>query len=181
MLLEGLKQLFHQAGGVPTHLRIDNLSAAVITIGKGENRIYTEAFLQFQMHYNFETQPCNPYSGHEKGNVERKVSYTRNNWFTTSRLWKVFTTCTVARSTSIRGSKRPHYDKKIMIEELWNDDKNALKPLPLEDLSVFSLDTTTVNKYGEITVDQERFVLRKTNVKQVIVIKRMGSIYMFYF
>ena len=59
-----------------------------------------------------------------------------------------------------------------MIEELWNDDKNALKPLPLEDLSVFSLDTTTVNKYGEITVDQERFVLRKTNVKQVIVIKK---------
>ena len=44
MLLEGLKQLFHQAGGVPTHLRIDNLSAAVITIGKGENRIYTEVF-----------------------------------------------------------------------------------------------------------------------------------------
>ena len=42
-------------------------------------------------------------------------------------------------------------------------------------------DTTTVNKYGEITVDRERFVLRKTNVKQVIVIKRMGSIYMFYF
>jgi hypothetical protein len=61
-----------------------------------------------------------------------------------------------------------------MIEELWNDDKNALKPLPLEDLSVFSLDTTTVNKYGEITVDQERFVLRKTNVKQVIVIKKNG-------
>ena len=41
-----------------------------------------------------------------------------------------------------------------MIEDLWNDDKGALKPLPLEDLTVFSLDTTTVNKYGEITVDQ---------------------------
>ena len=75
---------------------------------------------------------------------------------------------------ALEDQKRPHYDKKIMIEELWNDDKNALKPLPLEDLSVFSLDTTTVNKYGEITVDQERFVLRKTNVKQVIVIKKNG-------
>ena len=181
MLLEGLKQLFHQAGGVPTHLRIDNLSAAVITIGKGENRIYTEAFLQFQMHYNFETQPCNPYSGHEKVMLSVKLVIHVIIGLQLHRLWKVFTTCTVARSTSIRGSKRPHYDKKIMIEELWNDDKNALKPLPLEDLSVFSLDTTTVNKYGEITVDQERFVLRKTNVKQVIVIKRMGSIYMFYF
>ncbi|HFJ9287519.1 TPA: IS21 family transposase, partial [Bacillus toyonensis] len=62
--LEGLKQLFHQAGGVPTHLRIDNLSAAVVTVGKGDNRTYTDAFLQFQMHYNFEVQPCNPYSGH---------------------------------------------------------------------------------------------------------------------
>ena len=59
-----------------------------------------------------------------------------------------------------------------MIEDLWNDDKVALKPLPLEDLTVFSLDTTTVNKYGEITVDQECFVLRKTNVKQVIIIKK---------
>ena len=47
MLLEGLKQLFHQAGGVPTHLRIDNLSAAVVTVGKGDNRTYTDAFLQF--------------------------------------------------------------------------------------------------------------------------------------
>ena len=61
-----------------------------------------------------------------------------------------------------------------MIEDLWNDDKVALKPLPLEDLTVFSLDTTTVNKYGEITVDQECFVLRKTNVKQVIIIKKNG-------
>ena len=42
------------------------------------------------MHYNFETQPCNPYSGHEKGNVERKVSYTRNNWFTTSPVMESF-------------------------------------------------------------------------------------------
>ena len=67
-----------------------------------------------------------------------------------------------------------------MIEDLWNDDKVALKPLPLEDLTVFSLDTTTVNKYGEITVDQECFVLRKTNVKQVIIIKKMESIYMLY-
>ncbi len=42
---ECLKQLFHQAGSVPTHLQIDNLSAAVVTVGKGYNRTYTDAFL----------------------------------------------------------------------------------------------------------------------------------------
>ena len=72
---------------------------------------------------------------------------------------------------AMEDQKRLHYEK-VMIEDLWNDDK-VLKPLPLEDLTVFSLDTT-VNKYGEITVDQECFVLRKTNVKQVIIIKKNG-------
>ena len=172
--LEGLKQLFHQAGGVPTHLRIDNLSAAVVTVGKGDNRTYTDAFLQFQMHYNFEVQPCNPYSGHEKGNVERKVCYTRNNWFTTAPIMESFSQLAQwLEVQAMEDQKRLHYEKEVMIEDLWNDDK-ALKPLPLEDLTVFSLDTTTVNKYGEITVDQECFVLRKTNVKQVIIIKKNG-------
>lgn len=73
--------------------------------------------------------------------------------------------------------KRLHYNKKIMIEKLWNDDKNLLKFLPLEDLSVFSLDTTTVNKYGEITVNQERAILRQTSYPHKT---RRESIYMFY-
>ncbi len=42
------------------------------------------------MHYNFEVQPCNPYSVHEKGNVEREVSYTRNNWLTTDPIMESF-------------------------------------------------------------------------------------------
>ncbi|MGH0945575.1 hypothetical protein ACQVTS_32015 [Bacillus mycoides] len=123
------------------------------------------------MKYNHVTA----YSGHEKGNVERKLSYTRNNWFTTSPVMESFSQLAKwLEIQALEDQKRPHYNKKIMIEELWNDDKNALKPLSLEDISVFSLDTTTVNKYGEITIDQERFVLRQTNVKQVIIIKKKG-------
>ncbi|MBP0645025.1 IS21 family transposase, partial [Mycobacterium tuberculosis] len=33
--LHGLTQLFRQAGGVPKALRIDNLSAAIVSIRKG--------------------------------------------------------------------------------------------------------------------------------------------------
>lgn len=171
--LEGLKQLFQQAGGVPTHLRIDNLSAAVISIGKGDNRTYTDAFLRFQVHYNFEIQPCNPASGHEKGNVERKVSYTRNNWFVTAPVMEDFQSlASWLQVQTAEDRNRPHYDKGTFIEELWQEDKNSLKPLPIEDLAVFSLDTATVNKYGEITVDHERFVLRKACMKQIVVIKK---------
>ncbi|MFL0534238.1 hypothetical protein ACH0CF_28820 [Bacillus bombysepticus] len=42
------------------------------------------------------------------------------------------------------------------------------------------MDTTTVNKCGEITVDQERFVFGKTNIKQVIIIKKEWRKFTYY-
>ena len=84
-----MKQLFHQAGGVPTHLRIDNLSAAVVTVGKGDNRTYTDAFCNFKC---IITLKCNRVIliVDMKKNVERKVCYTRNNWFTTAPIMESF-------------------------------------------------------------------------------------------
>ncbi|WP_423116033.1 hypothetical protein [Bacillus thuringiensis] len=108
---KGLKQLFHQAGGVPTHLRIHNPSAAVITIEKGENRIDTEAFLQFQMHYNFGTQPCNPIAGMKKVMLSVKLVIHVIIGLQLHRLRKVFHNCTVATYTSIRRMK----NDRIMI------------------------------------------------------------------
>ena len=92
------------------------------------------------MHYNFEVQPCNPYSGHEKGNVERKVCYTRNNWFTTAPIMESFSQLAQwLEVQAMEDQKRLHYEKEVMIEDLWNDDK-VVEALPLEDLTVFSLD-----------------------------------------
>lgn len=171
--LEGLKQLFHQAGGVPTYLRIDNLAAAVISIGKGEKRTYTDSFLRFQSHYNFEVQPCNPASGHEKGNVEKKVGYTRNNLFTTAPLMENFPQLANWLQEEMKSDRnRPHYEKEVLIEELWKEDEKQLKALPISDLPIFSIDSLKVNKYGEIEVDGERFVIHKARIKQVLVIKK---------
>ena len=41
----------------------------------------TELFSRFRAHYHFRVRFCNPYSGWEKGNVERKVNYNRANLF----------------------------------------------------------------------------------------------------
>jgi transposase len=170
--LEGLKQLFHQAGGVPTYLRIDNLAAAVVSIGKGDKRTYTDSFTRFKCHYGFEVQPCNPSSGHEKGNVEKKVGYTRNNLFTTAPTMESFPQlASWMKEEMEKDRKRSHYEKDVLIEELWIEDKKHLKPLPLTDLSIFSVKSTKVNKYGEIEVDGEKFVIHKAKMKQTLVIK----------
>lgn len=171
--LEGLKQLFHQAGGVPTYVRIDNLAAAVISIGKGEKRTYTDSFLRFQSHYGFEVQPCNPASGHEKGNVEKKVDYTRNNLFTTYPIMEDFPQLADWVQKEMEEDRnRPHYEKEVFIHELWQEDQKQLKALPLSDLPIYSIDSLKVNKYGEIELDGEKFVIRKANIKQTVVLKK---------
>jgi transposase len=51
--LEGLKSLFERSGGVPTKIWFDNLSAAVVTVLKGGERIVTDDFNRFALHYRF--------------------------------------------------------------------------------------------------------------------------------
>ncbi|MDF2858158.1 MAG: Integrase catalytic region [Neobacillus sp.] len=170
--LEGLKQLFKQAGGVPTHLRMDNLAAAVVSMGKGAKRTYTEAFSRFRNHYGFEVQPCNPASGHEKGNVEKKVGYTRNNLFTTAPLMQDFPQLTAwIQQEMCKDRERLHYEKGERIDVLWKEDQKHLKPLPITDLPIFAIKSAKLNKYGEIMMDGERFVIHKARMKQTLVIK----------
>lgn len=55
-LLEGMKQLFSQADGVPKNIRIDNMSTAVKeTKSKFEQAQLTDGFQQFANHYGFHT------------------------------------------------------------------------------------------------------------------------------
>ncbi|WP_222434431.1 hypothetical protein [Rummeliibacillus sp. SL167] len=63
---------------------------------QGEAQL-TDEFLAFQNHYGFNVQVCNPRSGHEKGNVERKVGYIRYNFFSVPPIIKDFDDLTEAK------------------------------------------------------------------------------------
>src|SRR5699024_116764 len=90
-LLEGMKELFRQAGGVPRKIRIDNMSTAVAQVkSRTEQAVLTDGFLQFATHYGFETQVCNPRSGNEKGSVENKVGYVRYHFFPATPIMQTF-------------------------------------------------------------------------------------------
>jgi len=80
-LLEGMKLIFEHIGGVPINLKADNMSTAVAQVGHGKNRVLTEGFTRFMLHYRFKASFCNPAAGNEKGNVENKVGYSRRNFF----------------------------------------------------------------------------------------------------
>ena len=80
-LLTGMKHIFEYIGGVPARIKADNMTTAVAQVLEGTERILTDGFARFMLHYRFEADFCNPASGNEKGNVENKVGYSRRNFF----------------------------------------------------------------------------------------------------
>lgn len=154
-LFEGMTQLFHQIGGVPKVIRIDNMSTAVSQRkSKYKPAVLTEAYLQFATHYRFDTQVCNPRSGNEKGSVENKVGYIRYNFFPTSPSMKDYASFNEQLRVQLSDDRnRMHYEKNVLIEELWKEEKTELLALPDAPYPVFKEMECKANKYNENKLD----------------------------
>lgn len=150
-LLEGLKSIFKYIGEVPTEVWFDNLTAAVISIGKGKERKLVDQFERFTQHYGFTANFCNSYSAHEKGSVEVKVGYERHNLFVPVpqiRDFKEFN-----RQLFVACDKdlnRPHYKKETLIADLLAEDKKAMHRLPEKEFDVCRLVKVKSDKYGKV-------------------------------
>jgi transposase len=154
--LEGLQQLFEMSGGVPCKLWLDNLSAAVVSVKKEGERVITEDFKRFALHYRFEAVFCNPGKGNEKGSVENKVGYSRRNWCVP--LPAARTESELQEQLSQRAQRdldRPHYKKKREQRELWKEEQQKLLQLPTTPYEIYELHMAKTNKYGEIQYENQ--------------------------
>lgn len=159
-LLEGMKRIFERIDGVPIRLRFDNMTTAVAQVLKGTERVLTDGFNRFMLHYRFRADFCNPASGNEKGNVENKVGYSRRNAFVpvpiiasfedfNEHLW----------DWCEKDAKRDHYKHKIPIRELWLEEASSLLALPEYPFSVFRYAALSVSKYGFVTIENNKYGL----------------------
>ena len=125
---QALKQTFEYVGGVPARIVFDNATG----VGRrvcDEVRT-TETFAAFAAHYGFAFSFCNPYSGHEKGNVESKVRFVRSNLFVpVPRFCNVdsFNERLLGRCYSLSKS---HYLKGEDEKQLFVEDSVAMAGLP---------------------------------------------------
>lgn len=159
-LLEGMKRIFEYVEGVPTKLRFDNMSTAVAQIKKDGERVLTDGFRRFMLHYRFEAQFCNPASGNEKGNVENKVGYIRRNVFVPMPTIKNFDEFNEKLlEWCEKDARRDHYLQKIPIEEMWQADKKELLKLPEYPFSVFRYETLVTDKTGFAKIDTNKYGL----------------------
>ena len=171
-LLTGLKRIFNHIGGVPVRLKCDNMTTAVAQVLKGTERVITDGFYRFMLHYRFKTDFCNTAKGNEKGNVENKVGYTRRNLLVpvpTIADFDAFNAELLARCDA--DHNREHYEQDATIRELWKEDKNCLLVLPEYEYEVFRYESLAVSKTGFIVVDTNKYGLSPDMANKVVQVK----------
>ncbi|MBF7084702.1 IS21 family transposase [Desulfallas sp. Bu1-1] len=171
-LLYAMILVFEWIGGVPPEIWFDNLPAAVISVGKGEQRKLTEIFHRFMLHYRFEAKFCNSGKGNEKGHVENKVGYTRRNWLIPYPKVSSYEELTAELyRRALEDMQRPHYEKGVTIAELWEEDKKALLSLPITPFEPVRFETARVNKYGQVQCRGEVYTVPSAEVGETVLLK----------
>lgn len=154
-LLEGLDAIFRHIGGVPHEIWFDNASSMVTNVIKGGGRDLTDRFIRFKEHYGFKAVFMNPAEGHEKGNVENKVGYTRRNFLVPVPQFDDLSSYN--KELLSKGNKdmeRRHYYKLATISELFEADKASLMPLPTTQFDTGRVITgLRTDAYGRFTLD----------------------------
>lgn len=153
---QGLLDIFYYVGGVPRTIVFDNATG----VGRKLCGVIHESalFAKFRAHHHFEARFCNPRSGWEKGNVERKVGYERSNLFVPPEPFDDIETYN-RRLLDAHETKASelHYKKGIRISELFLKDKEALYPLPRSRFHVCRYDYFKADGYGKVRIDGEHY------------------------
>lgn len=148
----GLQDIFRRIGGVPRRLVFDNASGVGKRIG---NKIkLAELFSRFKCHYGFDVSICNPYSGHEKGNVENKVGYIRKNFFVPAPYFDDIERYNAELMKRCEKDwDRKHYRKQVSIASLFDEDKAALSFLPAKPFTAVRYEKIKTDGYGKYCLD----------------------------
>jgi len=171
-LLTGLKSIFAHIGASPRLIRFDNMSTAVVKVLAEGERILTEGFIRFKLHYRFRAEFCNPARGNEKGNVENKVGYTRRNMLVpvpTITDFEEFNKQLLARCDC--DLDREHYRHPKTLNELWLEEKPSLLTLPAHEYDVFRYENCAVNKYGFMSIDKVKYGLSPSMAGTIVQVK----------
>lgn len=150
---QGLKDIFTFIGGVPGLLIFDNATGVGRRIGDRVRE--TELFSRFRSHYNFSVRFCNPDAGHEKGNVENKIGYTRHNLFVPPLAYDDIEAFNqdLLEKHQIKADQM-HYKKLVPIKDLFEDDRQSLQPLPAHPFNVCRYQTVLADNYGKVRLDE---------------------------
>mgnify|MGYP003393755864 FL=1 len=134
MVFDAHIRAFEFFGGTPVRGIYDNMTTAVKKILAGKEREWNPHFERLCAHYRVEPTACNPASGNEKGQVERQVKISRQQFFTPmpegSSLQELNDRLASQLITYNKNHKHPEFKDKT-IDEVFEKERQSLVSAPL--------------------------------------------------
>ena len=147
-----LENAFAHFGGVPQTLVIDNLKAAVAHPDWFDPEL-TPKVQAFCRHYGTVILPTKPYMPRHKGKVESGVKYVKNNGLKAKKFTSLEeeNRCLADWERTVADT-RIHGTTKRQVKLLFEQERAALLPLPLERFACFQEGKRKVNRDGHVEV-----------------------------
>ncbi|HCX64843.1 MAG TPA: IS21 family transposase [Eubacteriaceae bacterium] len=171
---QSLEKIFEHNGKVPKRIWFDQMAAAALRQkdSKG-NVVANPRFQRFALHHGFEIVFCNPDSGNEKGSVENKVGYFRNNLFIPEPIiddLDKYNEDLLKRCDA--DNNRQHYKLKPLTQNAIFDKEKDL----MHELNPIVFDYAKEGKYrvyknGHIKVDSNEYSVSPSHVGEYVLVK----------
>jgi transposase len=165
------EEAFRYFSGCPQYVTLDNLKEGVIKPDIYEpdlNPLYA-AMLE---HYTVVADPARVADSNRKGTVENAVKYTQN----TALKGRQFESIEAQNEWLMHwedrwASRRIHGRVKRQVEELFQEEKPYLQPLPLMSFHYFQQETRTVYDDGTTQVGQSYYAASPAPIGSKIVVR----------
>jgi len=169
---EGHVRAFHYFRGIPRRISYDNLKAAVRRVLEGRNRQEQESFIVFRSHYLFESHFCTPGQGHEKGRVEDAVGFARRNFLVPIAVVASFEELNAHLLAACLADDRRRVDRQeTTIGAAWEMEQPYLRPLPEHDYECCVNKPVTLNGFGQVAFDTNRYSVPADKAQRNLVLK----------
>jgi len=163
------ERAFEEFGGVPSVIRLDNLKSGVLKAHLFEPEL-NPLYAAFANHYGFSPLPCLPRKPEHKGKTESGVGYTQDNALKGLRFDSLEDQNAHLKFWNKRWARtRIHGTTKKQVWTVFiNEEKHALKPLPLQPFQYFKIGTRKVHNDGHIEVEKSYYSVPHQLIGEVL-------------
>jgi hypothetical protein len=168
---------FEHFGGVPHRISYDNLGTAVKIVFEGSGkagrpRQEVRAFVSFRSHYLFESHFCTPGQGHEKGQVEHGVGYSRRNFLVPipeapdfqELNRQILERCRKEDARVVARQTQP-------IGDAWEQEREHFLPLPRSPYECCKMTTVRLTPYSQGTFETNRYSVPVNRARREVTLK----------
>lgn len=168
---------FEHFDGIPHRLSYDNLGTAVKIVFErtgraGRPRQEVRAFVSFRSHYLFESHFCTPGQGHEKGQVEHGVGYSRRNFLVPipeAPSFQVLNEQLLERC--LQEDSRQVARQSQTIGEAWEQEREHLLPVPPSPYECCRMTTVRLTPYSQGTFETNRYSVPVNRARREVTLK----------